>query len=609
MNRNKNLTIKLRRMADIRKEMSVLPADQALDRILASSEPAALVHSFPAQDLHLLVHDIGPESALPILKLASNRQWEYFLDVEGWHRDRMDLDAITHWAYLLLLADPTRMTRWVGNDKIEILEYYLFKNIEVVLREHDQDPSDFGDGFITLEGMFYIRILDHPVFDHPVDSLSEDDGAAKQAFGQMRRRLINDLLSHLADEDPVRFHQILLEAMHVIPAEVEEEAYRQRNIRMAENGFLPFDEAIGIYQSLTVQELKNRAASHREFRPSVGTRQPVMHFTTRLADGQDPVIQALEKIDSESKRLSALMELAGLANRLIVADQKLVRDRVDLKQAVQKACGYIRIGLAALAADMGDPSPDSKKCSKKDSKKSAAMLAHYSLPNVFQLGFGYALRIKWRADRWFRESWLQEQDLTLTFLGETWMGVLGGLLIKKPLFFDEALQAPRYREFTAMDDIVQTDAVLDRLMAMDSFLRQLGIGFEVQQTVDVFLTYKNLMLTLWVRDCLGLPRKVSPIETSLFRAFHVDTLFQSRISKQKAKSSNRDPANEVMTIRLSAKQSFLNWLISQSGFSETKIMAQIGPSLDALFSEIESELGRVAPENIDARFVTLFLLK
>ncbi len=360
MNRNKNLTIKLRRMADIRKEMATLPAEKALDRILSAGEPAALVHSFPAQDLHLLVHDIGLESALPILKLASNRQWEYFLDVEGWHRDRMDLDAITYWAHLLLLADPTRMTHWVGNDKIEFFEFYLFKNIKVVLREHDQDPSDFGDGFFTLDGMFYINIL-----DHPADRLSEGDEAGKHAFGQMRQRLINDLLNHLADEDTVRFHQILLEAIHVIPAEVEEEAYRQRNIRMAENGFLPFDEAVGIYQSLTVQDLKNRTASHREFRPSVGTRQPVMHFTTRLADGQDPVIKALEKIDSEPKRLSAEMELAGLANRLIVADQKLVRDRVDLKQAVQKACGYIRIGLAALAADIGDPSPDSKKDSRK----------------------------------------------------------------------------------------------------------------------------------------------------------------------------------------------------------------------------------------------------
>jgi len=41
---------------------------------------------------------------------------------------------------------------------------------------------------------------------------------------------------------------VLLEATHVIPAETEEEELRWRNVRLAEKGFLAFDEAIGIYQ-------------------------------------------------------------------------------------------------------------------------------------------------------------------------------------------------------------------------------------------------------------------------------------------------------------------------------------------------------------------------
>ena len=36
----------------------------------------------------------------------------------------------------------------------------------------------------------------------------------------------------------------------VIPAEAEEEAFRQRNVRLAEKGLLPFEEAVGIYQPL-----------------------------------------------------------------------------------------------------------------------------------------------------------------------------------------------------------------------------------------------------------------------------------------------------------------------------------------------------------------------
>lgn len=586
MNSKKDLTTTFRRLADLRKEVATLPTEQALDRILAAKEPAALVHSFPPQDLHLLVHDIGLANALPVLRLASKRQWEYFLDVEGWHRDRMDLDAITLWAHLLLSADPVRMTRWVNSEKVEFFEYYLFKNIRVVLREHDQDPSDFGEGYFTLDGTFYIHILDHP------EEIPTKDEPSKQTFGQTRRQLITDLLKRLADEDPVRFHQILIEAMHVIPAEVEEAAFRRRNVRMAENGFLPFDEAVGIYQPLKMEDIKNRPASPQEFRSSVDARQSVMRFAGRLADRQNLVIQALENFDSETERLSAEMELAGLTNRLIVADQKQVRDRADLKQAVRKACGYIRIGLCGLTAVDGDPSPDLKR--------SAAMMAKYSLPSLFQLGFGYALHLKWRVDQWYRQSWVRGQGLALTFLGEAWMGVLGGLLLKKPLYFDESLQDQRYREFASMDDIVHTEAILDRIIAMDTFLNRIGIDLDRQYPAEVFLTYKNLLLTLWGRRCLDLSNEVSPIELSLFRSFYTDQLFESPQTKQ---------ADEANKIRKSAKQLFLDWLISRSGFSETKIMAQIGPTLDELFSEIEKELGRVEHENIDPRFVSLFLLK
>jgi len=573
----------IRHLAEIRGQIAALTSEEALDRILSAPEPAALVHSFPEQDLHLLVHDIGIVDALPILKLASNRQWEYFFDVEAWDRDRVDLDAVTRWANLFLSADPFRMAHWAGYEKVEFFEYYLFKNIQVVVREHDQDISEIGDGFFTLDGVFYIRILDDSL------GLAGKKDESRLSLNEDKRRFLTRWFKRLADEDPVRFHQILLEAMHVIPAETEETTYRQRNIRMTEKGFLPFDEAIGIYQPLTVDDIKGQS-DRREYRPLVDSRVPVARFAVRLGDDQNPVMRALEVMDTDAHRSRVEMELAGLANRLIVADQKPIRDRSDLNYAVQKACGYISIGLNGLAAEDGDPT--------SDPSTSAAIMARYSLPRLFRLGFGYALRLKWRADRWYRKSWFQQQGLALTFWDETWMGVLGGLLIKKPRYFDETWEDQRYREFTAMTDITETDAALGRIIAMDELLNRMSI--DLQHSSDVFLTYKNLILTRWARDDRELSPEVKPIELSLFRSFYADRLFASQKSKRPGASAQ---------IRLSAKQSFLDWMIRLSGLSGEDIMARIGPTLDELFAEIESELGRVDPENLDPRFVSLFLLK
>lgn len=585
--KNKNqIDRRLYQLQEQRKQICALPAGDALDRILSASQPMPLVHSFPEQDLYLLVHDIGVSDALPILKLASNRQWEYFFDVEVWDRDRIDLNAVTKWTELFLTADPCRMSRWASYDKVIFFEYYLFKNIRVVMREHDQDPSEIGDDYFTFDGVFYIRILDNPV---PPPVVEGEAGPAPEADDETRRRVVTQLLKRLAEEDSVRFHQILLEAMHVISAEIEEAQYRERNIRMAEKGFLPFDEAIGIYQPLEVKDIHD-PSSHQEYRPLVDTRQPVAQFALRLGDDRDPVIRALDLFDTDAHRMQAEVELAGLTNRLIIADHKLIRDRADLKWAVQKACGYINIGLAGLAAETGSPKPDPKKA--------AALMVRYSLPSLFRIGFGYALRVKWQADRWFRDCWFQEQGLALTFWGETWMGVLGGLLIKKPLFYDQAQVDGHYREFTDMHDIDATKEALTRIIAMDRFLSRLTIDFRFP--ADAFLTYKNLLLTLWARESMNHAPEVEPMDLSAFRAFFTGHLFSSRPP---------DSPDAPASIRLSAKQSFMSWLVGRSDLSENEIIRRIGPALDDLFAEIESELGRVRPEHIDPRFISLFLLK
>jgi len=588
MSENNPLEKTFRHLADIRKEVAALPPEKALDRILSSSAPMPLVHSFPGQDLHLLIHDIGLPDALPLLKLASSRQWEYFVDVEVWDRDRIDLARVTRWTELLLAADPGRMTRWVSYDKVIFYEYYLYKNIRVVVREHDQDPSEIGDDYFTFDSVFYIRILDIPAVPVTAENAS---GQTVEVDDETRRRVITDLLKRLADEDPVRFHQILLEAMHVISAEIEEERFRQRNIRMAEKGFLPFDEAVGIYQPLALEDIKNNAA-HAEYRPAVDAMQPVAQFPAFLGDAQNPVIQALEACDTDVHYRQAEVELAGLANRIIVADHKPVRDRADVKAAVHKACGYIHIGLTALTADAGGPSSDAP-----DMIQSASLMARYSLPSLFRLGFGYALKIKWRADHWHRDSWYKQQ-LPLTFWDETWMGVLGGLLIKKPLYFDTDRGDRHYREFADMTEITATQSALDRIIAMDRFLSRLTI--EPRFPSNAFLTWKNLLLTLWARHALGLSPEIAAIDLASFRSFFADHLFSPHPSGQ---------SDEPADIRLSAKQSFLTWLVGCSDLAEKTILTRIGPSLDDLFIEIESELGRVRPADIDPRFVALFLLK
>ena len=86
---------RIRELQARRREIMALPSDEALARILSDPQPAALVHAFPESDFYILVHEIGPEDALPVLALASDRQWDHLVDLEGWARDRMEVTGAT----------------------------------------------------------------------------------------------------------------------------------------------------------------------------------------------------------------------------------------------------------------------------------------------------------------------------------------------------------------------------------------------------------------------------------------------------------------------------------------------------------------------------------
>ena len=177
--------------------------------------------------------------------MASAAQWEFIVDLESWEQDRVDISALTKWFRLLLQANPVRLVEWLLKDKPELFEYYLFKNIEVIVREHDQDPSDFGKDFFTFDDVYYMRIVDDQVNGKPQnqDEKTRDD-------------VLPVLLERLAEFDHIQFQQVLFKTRTVIPAESEEEAYRLRNVRLAEKGFLPFDEAVGLYQYLNPKDLQ-----------------------------------------------------------------------------------------------------------------------------------------------------------------------------------------------------------------------------------------------------------------------------------------------------------------------------------------------------------------
>jgi len=581
MTMNKNeYSLMIKRAADLnsqRKEIIAMPPEKAIDRILEAKHPAALVHSFPEEDFYFLINDIGIYDAFELLNLASEKQWEYILDVELWEKDRIEINSVTKWLDILFQVDPARLAKWAADKKTDFIEFYLYKTIKVAIRDHDQVPSDLGNDFITFDDVFYFKLVDN----YGYESYDPDMEPVEETYKEHKKDFIINMLEKIAEYDHIKYQNILLEAMTVVPYEMEEEFYRLKNVRLSEKGFLPIDEAAGIYASLKPDSITARKKPLKKSNKNTPFI-PLPLYPLKMLKEDNLFSMSLKTIDIGETLQKIQTEFATLCNRIISADQNIIKSKDELKDIVKKACGYLSIGIERLMTQN----------QITDTANAATIISTYNLEHIFRTGFSLALGLKERTKKWLTRAWFMKQGLTLSFWDEEWMGVLGALLIKKPLYFDKQKNGHIYREFFSLSDIVESRKVLEEVISFDDLISLMNI--DIKQAKSQHLNHKKLVLTLFARYCIGLPEEPLPIFLDDFKRFF-KTLW-------KGKGKNRK-------IDILVKESFLNWVCTKTGLKPIEITEQLGRVFENMFIEIENEYSMVAISDLDTRYINLFLVQ
>ncbi|MCK5348318.1 MAG: hypothetical protein KAJ25_02960, partial [Desulfobacula sp.] len=346
-----NIQKKELKLRAVRHEILVSDSEKALELILDAPSPATMVQSFPDQDLYYLMHKIGPSDFIPVLSIATSEQWEYILDVEAWDNDRIDLEYMTKTFDLLFQADPKRLLRWVIKEKPDYFEFYLFKNMEIKIREHDEPPPSDFDDYITIDDKFYFRFPGKPL----ITDETIDEDLPKPRDNQEAWELIEKMVKAVAQMDLSVFHGLLTETKAVLPAEVEEEQFRLKSLRLAEKGFLPTHEAIGIYQPTQLSSLRKRPDNslfkQEQFDPDIPLPP---QFFSGFIEGDDLFVKSLKFFDPEVI-LHLESELAALINKIISADKIKIQSRKILEKAIKKACAYLNLGLEVILEENCKP--------------------------------------------------------------------------------------------------------------------------------------------------------------------------------------------------------------------------------------------------------------
>ncbi|MFB3926593.1 MAG: DUF6178 family protein [Syntrophales bacterium] len=437
-----------------------------LKRILDADRPEVLVKSLSSGDFYWIIKRIGEEECLPILELATEDQWQYLLDLEIWKRDLIDPKRALAWLKRLGEADPDRFCAWLFTEEDGILSLLLLRTAEVVIAE-GMDQPDLSGEYFTVDGIFYIKV-----------------------FNAQDQETIEGLLRYLARKDHDKYQSLLYNLHGVIPAEIEEELYRLRSIRIAEYGFLPFEEALSIYTPLDPSALQAgpRRFPGKIYAPEHGGRIPLLPLTQ--VESRSPLAAALSRIDDPALLDRIRIEIAGICNQIIAADAMLAVDDPEIIVAAsRRAAAFLNIAVEHLCGPEGSAAEE--------------LFRTHSLLDIFRVGYGFVVKLQQEAKRWQKGSWFAGQGLDTNFWGEPWGEMLDGLLTVPPRFYAGKDAPELFRDFERARDLADARELLDQIQALDRILARLSPNRSGRCHLHVpGMTFHFLLFNYWVRRIL-----------------------------------------------------------------------------------------------------------
>jgi hypothetical protein len=540
-------------------EIFSLSAGEALRRVLDVQNPARMIQSMSRVDFYWLVKKIGEDDASVILSMASDEQWEYLLDMDVWKRDRLDVGKTSEWLARFEEADATRLVRWLGDQGESLAFLYFFKKLQVEIKSKDE-PLELGSEFTSFDGIYFFRVLD-------------------KEYGEM----IKKTLRTLAQVDYERYRALLSGLEGTLPAELEESMYRLRNVRLAEDGFLPYEEAISLYGHLKAEALAAHVTPpHLEHATGKGQEIPAPVIPLVQAPGDNFFIESAKRVADPVLLDRIRIEFAGLCNQVLAADGEEARDLDTLLKVCRKAAGYVHLGLETAA---GGRVPAAE-----------AVLRKNALTSVFRVGFGLALELKWEAERWIKKAWFKGQGFNLGFWGDKWAGTLEGLLKKRPRFFQGSRGDKPFKDFDRAVELEQCRATMEHLIILDRLLEALASQYPVDPgwKKDPALTFHPMVFNFWARSQMGIEPGFGSLSLEEAKAF-----FQ-HLRAEEERAPYRMPG---------WADRFVEDLMACAPAPEFETEERLEETLFSVWREFVEEYAWVSVSELDERFMTFLSVR
>jgi hypothetical protein len=384
--------------------------------LLEAKDAEELVRHLPAQEMYLLLKELGKEEIPELLSLVTAEQFTAFLDLDCWDGDLLSAASVRHWLALLLDGGEEEILRVFLQTDFELLVLLLKKFLTVLSGPEDIEDEDVRAEAVQRDGGYQIEFRD-----------SEDAKVIGRALGVLFR--------HDRDE----FGRVLEAVRWESEAQLEEEVYRLRSGRLLDRGFADPFEALGVYSYLD-PETFDAATWRKGAVPSGEEGMEAPGFILSIASPRDLLAGVLDR----GLRSEAAWELTFLLNKVMAADRLAVGDTEEVRRELEEVYRTLNLALAHLSGG--------------DQARAEEIFNGIYLEALFRIGFSLTLRLRRRAER-LRGTRIGP------YLDPPFRALIGALCRKKPRLFEGVKEKQRTGEgpFATLEEIGLAEAWLEKI--------------------------------------------------------------------------------------------------------------------------------------------------
>lgn len=315
-------------------------------------------------DIHLAILNNEEESIPDLVKKLPAKKLNSLIDISAWDRDNFNAQNFSFWIKNILSLEYE--DSYTQINKLDHQELVLFLSNTVNINWYDKDEIYPENPILTDDFAFLIR----------PNNLNYDDELFNVAATIIKNAYLNDFAMG---------RKLCLETMGLTYSLQEEECFRNKNIRLSEEGVPSFEEAMKLYfyenPSILLKKILKYVDQSQYKKHKPDSSYIISEHTVVSKDYFD------KNFSDISKELEDIIkiELSNLITASIVVNNALNKDTKHVLGIIERSINYYSLGVELI-----------KDSIAIDNTK---ILTYIPLKEIFRLGFSLLIDMKRNANK------------------------------------------------------------------------------------------------------------------------------------------------------------------------------------------------------------------